>query len=315
MNVTRQYLKNQGEEQPNPGGIKRRMLEKALALWERQSRHRRRSSCAVIFLLALFILCTELRGHDNSSIVPISNLFYNIGGNALGAMSYNYGLNFIGAAAETYLFIETGWDWEWRNLMYQSTWLPGYGMPGLYIGYTVPVIAPITAYIAGRFTQDKKLQITGLALAQSALLMLGIQVPLKMITGRALPGITTVLDHNQNPRSDDFSGDFDWLNLNPIGGWPSSHTASAFATAAIVTEIYHESLALKIILYSYAVFMGLSVTTNVHWASEAVAGALIGHAIGKAVGCDFNRLLHNTSRKSAVSFYASPFSTGVRIAF
>jgi membrane-associated phospholipid phosphatase len=103
--------------------------------------------------------------------------------------------------------------------------------------------------------------------------------------------------------------------MNAVGGWPSSHTANAFAAAAVITEIYADSLFLKIFLYSYATLIGVGVTLNVHWVSEAIAGALIGYAVGKTVGRDFNRLLHNTNRKSRVAFYASPVSVGVRIAF
>jgi membrane-associated phospholipid phosphatase len=265
-----------------------------------------------IFLLVFFIFSLELYGQKNdSAIVPVSNIFHNIGKNTLNAVTYNYGMNFIGAAAETYVFIETGWDWEWRMITFRNDWLAGCGSPGLYIGYVVPAAAPVIAYITGRFLENQKLQITGLALAQSVLLTLGIQASMKMVTGRTLPGIVTDLDHRRSSHTDDFSGNFDWFNMNPIGGWPSSHAANAFAAAAAVTEIYADSLALKILLYSYAVLIGFDITLNVHWASEAVAGALIGYAVGKTVGRSFKRLY--TKKKNAVSFYASPVSIGVRI--
>jgi membrane-associated phospholipid phosphatase len=272
-------------------------------------------SYRIVFLFIFFVLQLKLYGQNDNfstSVVPISNMFHNIGRNTLNAITYNYGLNFIGAVGATYLFIETGWDWEWRTMPHRSAWLANSGRPGLYIGYIIPAVAPVITYITGRSLKNEKLQITGLALAQSVLLTIMIQSPLKMITGRALPGIVTDIDHTRSSRTSDFSGEFDWFNMNPIGGWPSSHAASAFAAAATVTELYRDSLVLKIISYSYAAIIGFGVTLNVHWASDALAGALIGYAIGKTVGRDFNGLLDNT-RKNTVSFYGTPISVGVRI--
>jgi membrane-associated phospholipid phosphatase len=268
----------------------------------------------VFFTFHFFMLQLKLHGEDGGSApVPVSRVFHQMGRNALDAVTFNYGLNFIGAAAATCVFIETGWDWEWRTAPYHNDWVAGGGRPGLYIGYVLPALAPVITYVTGRALQIGKLQIAGLALAQSVLLTVGIQSSLKMITGRALPGIVTDLDQTRDSRMNDFSGEFNWFNMNPIGGWPSSHTAVAFAAAATVTEIYDRSLLFKAAAYSYAALIGFGVTLNVHWASDAVAGALIGYAIGKTVGRSFNGLLNNAERKNAVSFYALPFAAGVRI--
>jgi membrane-associated phospholipid phosphatase len=270
----------------------------------------------IFFVLVFFVFQLKLYGqNDDVSVVPISNIFHNIGWNFLNSITYNYGMNFIGAAAETYVFIETGADWKWRNIMYNNVRLSDCGTPGLYIGYIVPAIAPVIPYVTGRFIKNEKLQITGLALTQSVLLTLVTQSILKTITGRKLPGLVTKLDHTRNPQTNDFSGEFNWFTMNPIGGWPSSHTANAFAAAAVIAEIYKDNFILKIAAYSYAVLMGFSVTLDVHWASEAVAGALIGYAIGKTVGRDFNRLLSNNKQENTVSLYCTPSSAGVRIVF
>ncbi|MDR1230151.1 MAG: phosphatase PAP2 family protein [Spirochaetaceae bacterium] len=252
-------------------------------------------------------------GSADSDTVPVSDMFRNIGKNILNTFSHNNGMNFIGAAAATHVFIETGWDWKWRDVPYRNTWIADGGRPGLYIGYVIPAIAPVTAYLAGRTLKNEKLQIAGVALAQSVLLTTGIQSSLKMISGRALPGIVADLDHARDSRTNDFSGEFNWFNMNPIGGWPSSHTASAFAAAATIAEIYDDSLILKIVAYSYAALIGFGVTLNVHWASDAVAGALMGYAIGKTVGRSFSGRPVKTERKNAISFYGSPSSVGVRI--
>jgi membrane-associated phospholipid phosphatase len=271
----------------------------------------------VIFLLVFFMFQLKVYGEDNGSVdspvVPITGVLHNMGRNVLDSVTFNYGLNFIGAVATTYVFIETGWDWQWRTMPYHHEWVAVGGRPGLYIGYIIPAITPVITYLTGWSLKDTKLQIAGLALAQSVVLTMGMQSSLKMITGRALPGIVMDLDQTRDSRTNDFSGEFNWFNMNPIGGWPSSHTANAFAAAAAITEIYGDSLALKIAAYSYATIIGFGVTLNVHWASDAIAGALIGYAIGKTVGRSFNESFGKTGRKSAVSLYGSPRSLGVRI--
>jgi membrane-associated phospholipid phosphatase len=270
-----------------------------------------RQKCILLLIMAL-VLRLKIYGQETGdAIVPVSKVFHNIGFNALHSFSFNYGLNFIGAGLGTGAFVGSGIDWQWNRLAYNNTWLAYSGLPSLYIGYVVPAVTPLAFYITGRYIKDEKLQITGLALTQTLVLTLGIQSVLKMGTGRALPGIITELDHTRSSRTDDFSGEFDWFNMNSIGGWPSGHTANAFAAAATITEIYRDNLPLKIALYSYAGLIGLGVSVNVHWASDVFAGALIGYAIGKTVGKSFYGLLNNKNDK--ISLYVLPDTIGLRI--
>ncbi|MDR0410545.1 MAG: phosphatase PAP2 family protein [Treponema sp.] len=242
--------------------------------------------------------------------VPLSMAFHEFGWNALRSITYNYGANFIGAGLGMWAFIETGLDWKYRNFAYEQTRLSTGCLTALYVGYVMPVITPITLYVTGRFIKDEKLQLVGLALIQSWLLTSIIQMPIKMITGRALPGVITVLDHTREYRVDDFSGKFNWFNMNFIAGTPSGHTANSFSAAAVIAELYNENLPLKIAVYSYAALVGLGVSFSVHWASEVFAGALIGYAIGKTVGRSFRRSWVDGERWS---FYATPSSVGVSV--
>jgi membrane-associated phospholipid phosphatase len=267
-------------------------------------------------VLFIFQINMRVHGQDSSAYkAPLSNVLHNIGWNVLHSITYNYGLNFVGAGLGTWALIETGVDWKWRNVSYNNGRLSNLGRPGLYVGYAAPAITPVIAYATGRFIKNEKLQITGLALAQSLLLTLAIQSPLKMITGRALPGIVTELDHTRSSRTDDFSGSFNWFNNNFIGGWPSGHTANAFAAAATIAEIYNDNIPLKIAAYSYAALIGLGVTLDAHWASDALAGALIGYAVGKTVGRSFNTLLNENNAGNLVSLYVTANSAGVKISF
>jgi membrane-associated phospholipid phosphatase len=267
----------------------------------------------------MIFLCFFIFAEENDEISPpsLSLIFHNIGWNTLNSFTYNYGMNFIGAGLGTWAFIETDIDWKWRNIAYNNTWLSNLGRPGLYVGYVAPVLTPVLTYTLGRFTNDEKLQITGMALVQTLMLSLAIQTPLKMVTGRALPDIVTELDHTRNPRTDNFSNEFNWFNMNPIGGWPSGHTLNSFAAAATISEIYYENIWLKVGVFSYAALIGFGVTLDVHWASEALAGALIGYAIGSSVGKSYKNLLKNKSKnnstESNVSFYFYPNNMGITI--
>jgi len=255
-------------------------------------------------------------GADSAPYSPpkLSLLFHNIGWNLLGSFGYNYSANFIWAGLGTWVFIETGIDWNWRNTVYDNTWLSNMGKPGLYIGYSVPAITPIATYTIGRIIHDEKLQITGMALTQTLMLTLLIQSPLKMISGRATPDLVTELDHTRREHTSDISREFNWFSKNAIAGWPSGHTANAFSAAATISEIYHDNLLLKIGVFTYAACIGFGVTLDVHWASEALAGALIGYAIGKTVGRSYRRLLEKDDvNDHRPNLYVTHNSVGVII--
>jgi membrane-associated phospholipid phosphatase len=276
----------------------------------------------IILLLSIFLACfcafgQEVEQTNENAMrqnVPLSLVFHDIGWNALHSVSYNFGINFVGAGLGTWGFIGSGVDWKWRNLAYENEWMPKSGMPLVYIGYAVPGITPVAAYVTGFFIQDEKLQVTGLALTQSLALTLGIQTVLKMVTGRALPGIVTELDHTRTTRTDDFSGEFNWLSSNFIGGWPSGHTANAFSAAATVSAIYHDNLAVQIGVWTYAALMGLGMSISVHWASDVFAGALIGYAIGRTTGKSFRRLLER-KEDDKLSLYVTGNTAGIIVRF
>jgi len=203
-------------------------------------------------------------------------------------------LLFILAAFGTWVFVKTGIDWHWRNIAYNNDWLAGLGLPLLFAGYLVPVISPIVLYLAGLSLSNKKLRLTAAALAQAFILTQAFHVPFKLLTGRKIPGIISgVFFEPHNYRiynTTDFSGEFKWFKFDFYDGWPSGHTACAFSAAAVISEIYNDRLLLKIGVYTYAVLMGISVAVTAHWASDSVAGALLGYAVGKTVGKSFKTI-------------------------
>jgi len=268
----------------------------------------------IIFLLFSAFAFARDQVEAYGNYVPFSMFFHNIGWNFLHSVTFNYGLNFIGAGVGTVLMIHTGLDWQWNRLAYNNEWMPRTGYFANITGYAVPVALPVAVYLSGIFRKDPKLQITGMALTQALAITAVYQTALKIITAREWPGITNGWDSPSSKRStrtDDYSDEFHWFSLDTIGGWPSGHTAHAFAAAAVLSQIYRDKIALKVIAYSYASVMGLLMSIYDHWASDVVAGALIGYAIGATVGRSYRNAIEG--RESRVTFYATGNSAGVII--
>jgi len=72
-------------------------------------------------------------------------------------------------------------------------------------------------------------------------------------------------------------------------GWPSSHTAAAFAIAVTVIILYPRNKLILTLAIVYAFFIGFGASISFHWLSDCVAGAIIGIVIGTVVGKAFKR--------------------------
>ena len=238
------------------------------------------------------------------------------------SFTYNYGANFVGAGLGTWVMIETGLDWNWRNTVYDNNSLGNIGgpvmalgAPVMVMGGIVPIITPLAFLISGKVLKNEKSVIAASALTQTLMLTMIIQSPLKMITGRRDPGLVNNRLYERISGEDNFSGVFNWFNMDFINGWPSGHTANAFSAAAVLSEIYHDNFWVKAGVFTYAVFVGFGVTLQAHWASEAVAGALIGYAIGKTVGRSYRKFTDSDANETRISFYCTVDSAGIIIRY
>jgi len=270
--------------------------------------------CLAVFFLLVFHLYGD---SSETEKTPSPHIFHNIGWNLLNSFAYNYGANFVGAGVGTWGIIETGLDWKWRNTVYDNPWLQNIGGPVMGTGGLVPLITPLVFLVSGKLLDDRKLVITASALTQTLILTMAIQSPLKMITGRRDPGLVDNGFYRRISGEADFSGVFNWFNMDFFNGWPSGHTANAFSAAATISELYHDNFWIKAVVYTYASFIGFGTTVSAHWASEAIAGALIGYAIGKTVGRSYRKFLDNGGEKNQdelpISFYCTPHSAGIHI--
>ncbi len=243
----------------------------------------------------------------DSSLIPITTVFHEMDRNLLGSFTVNYGLNYIVGSAASYGLVESGFDWRWYRNAIDHPWISRTGRISVVTGPLVSVGLPLGLYLYGRSERDPKLQITGLALGQAAINAAVITSVLKAFTGRVGP--------QHKSQTTDYSREFrfGFLRGGIYQGWPSSHTAAAFSMATTLMELYPDNTAIKIGGLTYASLIGLGVSTNIHWFSDAVAGALIGYAIGSTVGSSYRSLLTHSADEQSFNFIITP--AGVTLTF
>lgn len=261
---------------------------------------------AIVLAIFIIFLSINIYGQDSLNTyrpVPITRVFYKIGNNIVGSFKYHYGLNYIVTAPITYGIVESDIDWNWYRFTYKNKWIYNTGYMSVYTGSIVPTALSLGLYVYGRVDKNSDIQITGLALGQAALLGLAISSGLKVITGRVPPSKLKFTDDLR----EDFR--FGFLKGGANNGWPSSHTCVAFSMATALIELYPDNTTIKICSLTYASLIGLGVSTNVHWASDVVSGALIGWAIGRTTGINFRDLMNKKQKSQAYAFFVTP--TGV----
>ncbi|MGA3245234.1 MAG: phosphatase PAP2 family protein [Bacteroidota bacterium] len=249
------------------------------------------------------------QGMKDSTLVPFTRVFFGMDKNLVGSFAYNYGLNYAVAGAGTYGIVQSGIDWRWYRNAHDHTWIMNAGFVPVGIGPLASVAVPLGLYLYGRSEENAQLQLTGLALGQAALLGAVISSGLKAFTGRVPPD-------NDSAKSD-YSGNFRFglLRGGVYEGWPSSHTATAFAMAVTLIKLYPDNATIRIGGLAYASLIGLGVSTNIHWLSDAFAGALIGYAIGEAVGGTFRTLAGGNQKDGSFNFSVTPTGVGFTYRF
>ncbi|HTX18503.1 MAG TPA: phosphatase PAP2 family protein [Bacteroidota bacterium] len=240
----------------------------------------------------------------DSSASPISFwiIFRHLDSNLGGSFTLDDGAYHFAAIPATYLLIRSSADWKW-NTYTNEQGISTHGFIAAEMGTLVPVAVSLSLYLYGRSQDDVRLQVTALALGQAALLSVGISSVYKVFSGRWPP------DNVDVPRGRaDYSGDFHFgfLRRGAFEGWPSSHTMDAFSMATTIAELYPGRTTLQLVSYTYASLIGIGVSTNIHWLSNAVAGALIGYAIGKTVGDDFWGIMAGDGPTSSISLFPIP---------
>lgn len=192
----------------------------------------------------------------------------------------------IFACCLTYVIVISRFDWIYFNSVHVSPLSP-YLFPAVIIGALVPIFGIPLFYIVAKISKRKNMLIITWALAQAAMLGWFISSLYKAFTGRIEPPhvlASTMVDASRN-------WNFGFFEHGIFWGWPSSHTTVAFAMSCALIALYPRQ---KVVMYSaliYALYIGLGITTQIHWFSEFIAGAVIGAIIGTIVGESFKGTL------------------------
>ncbi len=190
----------------------------------------------------------------------------------------------------TYLLATGGFDWFYFEHTRASI-LFALLIPAAFLGFIIPVFIPSALFILGLARNNKRMLNAGYALTQSVALAWIISSVYKTVTGRAHPELFTgsrvLLDVTHEFHFGFLQGGIFW-------GWPSSHTAVAFALATTAMILYSKTRT-KIIALLFALYVGIGVSVTIHWFSDFVAGAIIGTVIGVVVGQAFKARLLSLS--------------------
>jgi membrane-associated phospholipid phosphatase len=202
-------------------------------------------------------------------------------------------LNFIGcfrgrmiiwhlvAMILTYLLVVSGFDWFYFCFT-RSHGLRMCMWPAVVIGQIIPLCVPLYLLLMGGITRNPRTRRTAWALGQAALLGWFIASLYKAFTGRIHLPLDTIVDTSHVFRFGFMRGGIFW-------GWPSSHTATAFAMAFTLFTLFPRQKLVRIAVVIYAFYIGIGVSMTIHWFSDFVAGAIIGTVIGVTIGKSYLR--------------------------
>lgn len=132
---------------------------------------------------------------------------------------------------------------------------------------------PTMIFLAGgyAFSDDKAIK-TGFYTLEAALLASGITYVSKNIFARARPYNGEGSNSWGNER---FNSDY--------SSFPSGHSTVAFATAAVIADMYADQKGVPELAYTLATLTALSrIYDDKHWASDVFIGSAIGYLTGKA---------------------------------
>jgi len=182
------------------------------------------------------------------------------------------------AVALTFVIVVSGFDWWWfentRDAALQS-WL----FPAAILGGLLPILLPAFLFFMGK-------RIAAFAVTKAALIGWLISSFYKIFTGRVPPPF-----NSQDLVDISRQFEFGFMRAGMFWGWPSSHSAVAFAVAITLFILYRHKPFIKYGALLVAFYIGIGVSTNIHWFSEFIAGAIIGSIIGAVVGKSFKNML------------------------
>ena len=139
-------------------------------------------------------------------------------------------------------------------------------------------LTPVAFYLAGLAKHNSYTRNTGLLVAEGLVDTQLVSFVMKNAIGRLTP---SDIPYNGNLRDTWFKYRGSVTNR---GGFPSGHTASAFAVATVISSRYREHRWIPWVAYGTATFLALTrLPDQAHFPSDIFMGAAIGYGIGRFV--------------------------------
>jgi membrane-associated phospholipid phosphatase len=136
-------------------------------------------------------------------------------------------------------------------------------------------------YVYGLLAKDQKTETAALLTSKAVILTGAYTFLFKNLFQRQRPDQADPANPNY------WGGPFDGFHNN---SFPSGHTSVVFATATVLSAYYKDKIWVGITSFSLASLVALSRGyDDRHWASDAVAGAFLGYAIGRLVYTNFEK--------------------------
>ncbi|MDB4984729.1 MAG: phosphoesterase PA-phosphatase related protein [Patescibacteria group bacterium] len=186
------------------------------------------------------------------------------------------------AVAATYAIVMFGLDANYF-MWAQTSSLYGFFSLAGFLGFFIPFFIFLIFLVVGSVTKNKRTMMAAWMSAQAGILGFGLSSFVKIFTGRIQPPhgiVSNVLQVSHGFRFGILEGGVFW-------GWPSSHTATAFAISVAIAVYYKDKKWLGVIAILYALYIGIGASMSFHWLSDVVAGLILGCVIGVAAGRNF----------------------------
>jgi hypothetical protein len=244
----------------------------------------KRRFAAFALIPAIFFSAVPLSAADQRVIAPWTGL----GKNALSAYTGSNAIFHLSALAGTFLIVQTGLDTQVHNFFARNRFMDSTSHPAVSVGAYFPAILGAGVLASGLVGGGSRLATAGSAVLQASLLSAGAMLTLKALTGR--PGPDPVV-YEDNSASRVWR--FGFLRGGVFHGWPSGHMMTNVAAITSLMAFYKDKTLLNVAGSVSIGYLFLSVLSHgrsaMHWFSDAVAGTLMGVAIGTTVGREFRR--------------------------
>lgn len=246
------------------------------------------------YTLVILFFLTSFPAIGTEGPPPLDGLWQNTKDSFTGRNAFLH----LGGAALTPLIIKSGLDAD-VNDTFDNREIYPLRFPGVIAGYVAPFALGLPFYIHGEMNNNTESIRASYAVLHSTIITLTYVSLLKSLTGRPNPNNKSSRD--MRDQSERFN--FGFMNRGIYWGWPSGHMATTMALASTMTHFYPEKTWVKWAAYGTSAYMFYVVSSydrgQMHWFSDAVAGGLMGYAIGSTVGSNFRSKQDQADGKTA----------------